>query len=133
MGYAVDDILPLGSAYVGKVSHHDQWSWPSAFVQYRRLLDEDSALGAAADFELRLWRSVLGRVPEDGKALIVSHGGIIEPTLVAAVPAGDHAGWGRPFSHLDGVRLVLDLDDQQFLVVGFDRYSAPAVETTASS
>src|SRR5262249_6840966 len=105
--------------------------WPSAFVQYRRLLDEDSALGAAADFELKLWRSVLERVPEDGKALIVSHGGVIEPTLVAAVPAGDHTGWGRPFSHLDGVRLVLD--DQQFLVVGFDRYSAAAVATSAGS
>jgi hypothetical protein len=123
MGYAVDDTLPMGSGYVGQVAHHDQWSWPSPFVRYRQLLGEDPVLAAAVDLELKLWRSVIDRLPEEGKALIVSHGGIIEPTLVAAVPAGDHASWGRPFSHLDGVRLLVD--EEQFSVAEFDRY-APA-------
>jgi broad specificity phosphatase PhoE len=120
MGYAVDDILPMGSGYVGRVAHHDQWSWPDPFLRYQQLLDDDAALAEAADRELKLWRMVLDRVSEHGKALIVSHGGIIEPTLVAAVPGGDYPNWGQPFSHLDGVRLAFD--DGQFLVIDFDRY-----------
>jgi hypothetical protein len=54
----------------------------------------------------------LDRVSEDGKALIVGHGGVIEPTLVAADPIGDYGSGGQPFSHLDGVRLAFD--DGQF-------------------
>jgi len=123
MGYAVDDVLPMGSGYVGGVAHHGQWNWPFPFLQYSQLLDQDSAVAAAAHSELNLWRLVAGRIPEESKALIVSHGGIIEPTLVAAVPADDYTSWGKPFSHLDGVRLIFE--DGQFLVAGFDRYSPP--------
>jgi hypothetical protein len=123
MGYAVDDILPMGLGYVGEVAHHGQWSWPSPFLQYSQLLDRDSAFAKAADSELNLWRVVVGRILEGSKALIVSHGGIIEPTLVAAVPADDYTSWGKPFSHLDGVRLIFE--DGRFLVAGFDRYSPP--------
>jgi hypothetical protein len=97
MGHAVDDLLPMSSRDVGNVAHHDQWSWPSPFLRYRHLLDEDSILAAAVDGELKLWRTVLDGVPENGKALVASHGGIIEPTLVAAVPAGDHSSRGQPF------------------------------------
>jgi hypothetical protein len=120
MGYAVDDILPMGSGYVSTVAHHDHWSWSSPFLRYRELLDEDSTLALAADRELKLWRTARDRVSEHDKALIVSHGGIIEPTLVRAVPAGDCSGWGQPFSHLDGVRLVFD--DEEVVEVEFDRY-----------
>jgi hypothetical protein len=62
----------------------------------------------------------LDRVFEDGKALIVGHGGVIEPTMVATDPIGDYLSWGQPFSHVDGVRAAFD--DGQFLVVDFDRY-----------
>src|SRR6476646_1675384 len=69
MGYAVDDILPFGSGYVGTVAHHDQWSWPSPFRRYRELLGDDPILARAAQRELALWRSVLGQVPDGGTAL----------------------------------------------------------------
>ena len=120
MGFAVDDLLPTGSGYVGTVRHHDQWSWHSPYVRYRELFKSDPVLAAAAARELELWHSVLGRVPDGAKALVVSHGGMIEPTLVAAVPAGDHEKWGEPFSHLDGVRL--DFDDERCVRVEFRRY-----------
>jgi broad specificity phosphatase PhoE len=131
MGYAVDDILPMGSGYVGTVAHHNQWSWPYPFVRYRQILDDDPAFAGAADRELKLWLMALERVSEDGKALIVGHGGVIEPTLVAAVPIGDYGSWGQPFSHLDGVRLAFA--DGQFLVVDFDRYSPADAEASATS
>jgi hypothetical protein len=120
MGYAVDDILPMGSGYVSNVAHHDQWSWPSPFLRYRELLDEDSTLALAADRELKLWRTVLDRVPDHDQALVVSHGRIIEPTLVRAGPAGEYSGWRQPFSHPDGVRLVFH--DEEVVEVEFDRY-----------
>jgi hypothetical protein len=73
----------------------------------------------------------LDRVSEDGKALIVGHGGAIEPMLVDAVPIGEYGSWGEPFSHLDGVRVAFD--DGQFLVVDLDRYSPADAEASATS
>jgi hypothetical protein len=110
---------------------HKQWSWPYPFVRYRQILNDDPAFARAADSELTLWHMALDRASEDGRALIVGHGGVTEPTLAAADPIGDDLSWKQPFSHLEGVRLAFD--DGQFLVVDFDRYSPADAEATATS
>jgi len=48
---------------------------------------------------------VLDAIPDGSRALIVSHGGSIEPALVTCLPDVDHESWGQPFAHGDGVRL----------------------------
>jgi hypothetical protein len=58
--------------------------------------------------QLDLWSTVVDRIGSGESALLISHGGLMEPGAVAAVPAGDHAGWGGAFGHCEGVRLGYD-------------------------
>jgi hypothetical protein len=39
---------------------------------------------------------------------VVSHGGSIEPALVACLPDADHGSWGAPLLHCEGARLGFD-------------------------
>lgn len=123
MGLAVDAILPLGAVGYStpEVAHHDQWAWATPYVRYRTLLERHGPLAQAAESELELWRSALLQVADGEVALIVTHGGSVEPTLVAALPEADVASWGPPFSHLDGVQLALDAD--RWNLVAFHRYN----------
>ena len=52
-------------------------------------------------------------------ALVIGHGGGIEPGLVACLPDADHQPWGPPFSHCDGARL--GFHDGRFVGVQFLR------------
>jgi hypothetical protein len=63
-------------------------------------------------------------VPDDAAALVVSHGGAIEPTLVACPPEAGHGSWGAPLGHCDGARL--GFDGERFVSIQFRRAPAPA-------
>ncbi len=54
----------------------------------------------------------MAAVPDGSGALVVSHGGCIEPALVSCLPDADHAAWGAPFGHCEGV--LLEFDNGQF-------------------
>jgi broad specificity phosphatase PhoE len=122
MGFAVDDIVAFGSRYAtAGVAHHEQWAWELPYVHYRELLVGGGLLAAAATEELKLWRAVLARIEDQQTALIVSHGGSIEPTLVAACPDAQVETWGRPFSHLDGV--TLSFEAGRCIAIDWHRYA----------
>lgn len=109
MGYAVDDALDMPSGYVpGEVEHHDQWSWRQAYLTYAELISHGGGLAAMAQAHRDIWTRVVEAVPDGTGALVVSHGGCIEPALVSCLPNADHASWGAPFSHCDGARLDFD-------------------------
>ena len=123
MGFAVDDTVELPSGYVlGEVDHHDQWRWPSPYRSYTELLGRGGGLAAVAEAHQRSWTRAVEAVPEGAAALVVGHGGGIEPGLVACLPDADHALWGMPLGHCDGARL--GFDDDRFVSVQFHR--APA-------
>jgi hypothetical protein len=60
-------------------------------------------------------------------ALVVCHGGGIEPGLVACLPDADHRLWGAPFGHCDGARP--DFEDDRFVSVQLRR-APPRAELT---
>jgi hypothetical protein len=68
-------------------------------------------------------------VPDGDAALVVCHGGGIEPGLVACLPDADHGSWGAPFGHCDGARL--GFEEGGFVGVRFHR--APAGGGQSSS
>jgi broad specificity phosphatase PhoE len=106
MGFAVDDAVDMPAGYVpGEVDHHDQWSWPRPYLHYAALLAAGGGLAAVAAEHRRIWTAAVSSVPEGGAALVVSHGGAVEPALVSCLPDADHVSWGAPFGRLDGVRL----------------------------
>jgi broad specificity phosphatase PhoE len=122
MGLAVDDTLPLGSGFAVVAVPDDPWAWTLPYVRYHELLDDPGPLAEVTAAELDLWRSVVLHVGEGEVALIVTHGGSIEPTLVAALPEAHLEGWGPPFAPLDGVRLGFDAG--RWILIEFQRSPA---------
>jgi broad specificity phosphatase PhoE len=120
MGYAVDDTAGMPSGYVpGVVDHHDQWHWREPFRQYHQLISDGGELADVARTHAELWLRAVTAVPDGCGALVVSHGGGIEPALVACLPDAGHAAWGPPFAHCEGVRLTFD--EGRFTAVTFHR------------
>lgn len=126
MGFAVDDTIDLPSGYVpGEAGRHDQWSWPHPYLTYASLIRRGQGLAAAAEAHRAIWTRTAEALPDNAAALIVSHGGAIEPALVACLPDADHQSWGAPFSHCDGARL--SFEHGRFVTLQFRR--APALPT----
>ena len=123
MGLAVDDTVELPSGYVrGEVDHHGQWSWPHPYRSFAELIGRGGGLTTVAETHRHIWTTVVAAVPEGAAALVVGHGGGIEPGLVACLPHANHGSWGMPFGHCDGARLVFD--GGRFVSVQFRRTPA---------
>jgi broad specificity phosphatase PhoE len=96
MGLAVDDTVELPSGYVsGEVERHQQWNWPRPYRTYAELLGRGGGLAEVAKTYRAAWTQVVQAVPEGAAALVVCHGGVIEPALVACLPDADHGSWVR--------------------------------------
>jgi hypothetical protein len=116
----VDDTLELPSGYVpGEVDHHDQWRWPYPYRRYAELLGRPGGLARVALAHQRSWARVMEAVPDGTAALVIGHGGGIEPGLVACLPEADLDAWGAPLGHCDGARL--GFDGGRFVSVQFRR------------
>jgi broad specificity phosphatase PhoE len=123
MGFGVDDAVELPSGYVpGEVDHHEQWGWPRPYRIYAELLGRGGGLATVAEAHRRIWTGVVEAVPDGAAALVVAHGGGIEPGLVACLPDADHELWGAPLGHCDGARL--GFDEGRFVTVEFSRVPA---------
>jgi broad specificity phosphatase PhoE len=54
--------------------------------------------------------AIAEQLPEDGRALVGSHGGTIEPAVMLAMGEFSLKAVGRPFAECEGVRFVIDRD-----------------------
>jgi broad specificity phosphatase PhoE len=110
MGYAVDEVWDmdgglLDAAYA-ELPFHAHWDLPEPWQRYAELVTAGGPLAALAHRQVDLWRRAAHRVAEGDCALVISHGGLIEPGLVATLPECDRTGWGPPFRHGEGARLA---------------------------
>jgi broad specificity phosphatase PhoE len=114
MGFAVDDTVDMGGDLWGAATQemgdrHAHWDWgEEAFPGYAELVAADGPTAALGRLQVRLWRDLLPRLPANGTALVIAHGGLIEPGLVALRPDADHREWGRAIRHCEGARLRFD-------------------------
>jgi broad specificity phosphatase PhoE len=92
----------------GEVEHHDQWRWPWPYRTSAELLRRGLGLTMVAEAHRRIWTAVVEAAPDGAAALVIAHGGGIEPGLVGCLPEADHDMWGGPFGHCDGARLGFD-------------------------
>lgn len=106
MGYAVDEqmaeLSKVGDAVQAEVN------WDADFSGYARVVRTG---GAAARFARRLakhWQSIARALPENGRVLLVSHGGIIELGAIGCLPDAEHVNWGASCNYCEGVRLHFD-------------------------
>lgn len=81
---------------------HQQWSWPQPWVRYSELVARGDELARVAEAHWDIWTCAVQRVHDGVAALVVGHGGGIEPALVACFPEADHPRWGALFGHCDG-------------------------------
>lgn len=110
MGFAVDDVLEIGwdETIHDELPHHVWWSWDEPFVRFADLVARGGAVAKMAHGVADTWRRVIDGTPEASASLVISHGSVIESALVVLFPDADHASWGAPLAHLDGVRITAD-------------------------
>jgi broad specificity phosphatase PhoE len=110
MGYAVDEIAdglgPADPDLFREVGHHDRWSWPEPFAAFARLIDGGGDTARLSRIVADCFRETFRRLPEDGRALAISHGRVIECGAIALARREEIATWGAPFQHGEGVRIT---------------------------
>lgn len=62
----------------------------------------------AARCHADLLRHIASSLQPDGRALVVSHGGVIELGVVGLLPELDYTGWGTACERCEGVRLTFE-------------------------
>lgn len=106
MGFAVDDVVGItGANLTGEVEFHEWWDWPDPWKVYAERIKARPRLAAFAEAQLAIVQHAASQVDENETALLVGHGGWIEPTVVAAVGTEHVENWGPSFNHLEGVTL----------------------------
>jgi broad specificity phosphatase PhoE len=120
MGFAVDEQYDE-LATMPEGVEDDVGSWDVGYAMFGQAVKHD---GPTADYAAKLaafYRSVVEALPDGGKALVVTHGGIVEAGAVACMPDADHASWGEYCGYCEGVRLMFDgenFTDIEILRVG---------------
>lgn len=105
MGFAVDEQLEALST-MGDAIH--EFEWPMEIGAAARIMLGDGPAGRFAREQAELLRSIALRLPSDGVALVVSHGGIVEAGAVALLPEEHHDAWGSPIGYSEGIRLTFE-------------------------
>jgi len=110
MGFAVDEQCEQLSTMGDDVDAEIQR--PASFAQVAQAIRQGGAAARFAQEQVELWRSLLVALPEGGRVLVVTHGGLVKAGAVACLPDADHSRWGPVCDYCEGVRLYFD--GQQF-------------------
>jgi broad specificity phosphatase PhoE len=110
MGFAVDEVLEFPSsldwdAVIAEMGWHALWEMDRPFEHIAEVFPSRPHTQALAAHYAAQWLRIAGSAGDGESALVVTHGTVIEATLVACLPEADHASWGPPFSHCEGFRL----------------------------
>ena len=106
MGYAVDEQLELLSATPDGLAA--EIDWRAGFAAFAQAARAEGVTAADARELGELMRSLAAALPEGGRALVVSHGGIVEASAVGCRPDDDFAGWEPSCGYCEGVRLSFE-------------------------
>lgn len=108
MGYAVDEQQELLARMAEEVNSAIRLN--ASFSEAARVVVQGGPYPAIIQSQIELLLSVARSLPPGGRALLISHGGIIESIGAALMPHADHAAWGPACSYCEGLRLVYNED-----------------------
>lgn len=109
MGFAVDEKYLLVSFDESEWAKLDELLAEGTPFEKRALAMKASGIAARYASELvSQWVSIARRLPESGRALVISHGGYLDDSAVACLPNENHREWGENFGHCEGIRLAFD-------------------------
>ncbi|MGE3073051.1 MAG: histidine phosphatase family protein [Dehalococcoidia bacterium] len=105
MGYAVDrqeELLGDDGGIAGELD------WTLGCAEFARACAVSDRVARVCGAQAELLRSIARDLPRDGRALLVSHGGIIEQGVVGLLPGFQFEPWGRAFARCEGVLLQFE-------------------------
>ena len=85
----------LWEASQTEVPSHSQREWPAG-SPVPPFVDHDGPLARFAFYYANLWRAVADSLPPKRSALVIGHGGLLEPALVACLAIYDTTSGPRP-------------------------------------
>jgi broad specificity phosphatase PhoE len=103
MGFAVNGRSDLLSTMDDSVSA--EAGWDSGFAALAGAAKRHGALWSFAQEVASLLKDMAEALPENGRGLVVSHGGIVEISVTGCLPDLDYDRWGPAAGYCEGVRL----------------------------
>jgi broad specificity phosphatase PhoE len=108
MGYAVDEQIEqlcLMGEEVGAVVQ-----WNAGYAAWATAATNAPVVGLYTQALAELWRTIVRALPENGRALIISHGGIVEAGIIGCLPPTNRPTYGPACSYCEGARLIFEGD-----------------------
>ena len=106
MGFAVDERLDALATMIDAVN--TEVKWEEGFPAWSRALRNGKVGARFCADQAALLARIARTLPDGGRALVISHGGIIEAGAVGALPNAEHGAWGGHLSYCEGVLLTYD-------------------------
>ncbi|MEO8610654.1 MAG: phosphoglycerate mutase family protein [Chloroflexota bacterium] len=106
MGFAVDEQLAEISMMPDGLEN--EVAWDAGFAAFAEGVKRG---GMVADYVRQQGMLILQialALPDEGAALVVSHGGIVEAQTVGCLPHTDFTSWGAACDYCEGARLYFD-------------------------
>jgi broad specificity phosphatase PhoE len=108
MGYAVDEQIEQLSMMSDAVTAVIQWN--AGFTAWLKAAQNSPAAAQYTQAMAKLWRAIVRALPDNGRALIISHGGIVEAGTIGCLPASTRIVDDAACGYCEGVRLTFDDD-----------------------
>ena len=107
MGFAVDrQVKKLGTGHLPKVG--GEVDFARGFSGWAEAVRRGGKAAKHARRQAKLWRRIARELPDDGRALLIGHEGIMEGGVLGCLPDLDVSGWGPNCRYCEGVRLFFD-------------------------
>lgn len=106
MGFGIIEVCQELSTMADYIL--DEIEWDAGFEKF---FNASQAGGPVSDYCLYLKKLFLGfleKTPENGRLLIVSHGGIVEASVLGCLADSEISKWGAPISYCEGISLQFE-------------------------
>ena len=111
MGFAVDE--QLAETLLMADGLEDEIAWDAGFAAFAEGAKRNGRVADYVQQQGALILKIALALPDEGAALVVSHGGIVEAQTVGCLPHLDFTSWGAGCDYCEGARLYFD--GEQFL------------------
>jgi broad specificity phosphatase PhoE len=104
MGFAVHEQNDLMSTYGADVER--EVPWPQPFAAYARAVRRGRSARYYAEQLAAYYARLTEYLDDNGAALVINHGGIVELGVTASFPGADYESWGESADYCEGARLT---------------------------
>lgn len=104
MGFEVNDTIKEFSSISSTVNQ--EIPWDAGFRKFAEVFQHNGATTLWVKKLARVLIKITKKIPQNGSALIISHGGIVEGSTIGCYPNFDYSLWDRSVSYCEGVKLT---------------------------